>query len=220
MIFTSGATAAIKLVADNFPWNASSSNTEQCLSDKCQANVEMIRKSSINGQNGSYSDQCDFILKPFTNKTDSINRGCFVYAQENHTSVLGMRNCASRFGAQTISMPVDKLRDIMSVRFDGGYATTRDPNHIDQQKFEVSARGNLDSGKSRVISENVAKEEMNHPVTSYGLFAYSAQCNYSGDRLPVSWVKNVQEGALDAIVNDREDGPAIQLGNENIGVIA
>jgi molybdenum cofactor sulfurtransferase len=104
VIFTSGATAALKLVAETFPWE----------------------------ENGS-----------------------FIYLTENHTSVLGMRELAAKNHAKIYSLTKSEANKILN-------------------KKEKNL--NLDNGNC--------------------LFAYPAQCNFSGVKYPLEWIEDVQNVVL------------------------
>ncbi|XP_024947071.1 molybdenum cofactor sulfurase 3 isoform X2 [Cephus cinctus] len=117
VIFTSGATASLKTVAETFN---------------------------------------------FKNNGDKKS-GYFVYAQDNHTSVLGMREVVKRNGATVISLDRDKLLKIFS------------------EDYCVSKK-------------NVDEADNN------SLFVYSAQCNFSGFKCPLSWIEAVENGILNKTI--------------------
>ncbi|XP_033215040.1 molybdenum cofactor sulfurase isoform X2 [Belonocnema kinseyi] len=121
IIFTSGATAALKIVAETFRFKSAESPDKK------------IEKN-----------------------------GNFVYLQDNHTSVLGMRNLVSQNGASITCLTHEKAFDIFH--------------------------------KSKVA------EKQTSVAGSNSLFVYSAQCNFSGLKYPLEWIKAVQNGKLDSIV--------------------
>lgn len=120
VIFTSGTTASLKIVAEGFRFKVNENNE--------------IR-----------------------------NLGNFVYMQENHTSVLGMRDVVAARGAEVICL-----------------------NH--NQALKIFSQ--------HPISNNPVKEQ-----DCNSLFVYSAQCNFSGFKYPLKWIKNVHAGALSHVIN-------------------
>nr|XP_018901691.1 PREDICTED: molybdenum cofactor sulfurase 1 [Bemisia tabaci] len=115
VIFTSGATAAMKMVADSFDWADSSATT----------------------------------------------RSHFVYAQDNHTSVLGLAESFRDKPVIVKSLHHDNLIDIFT-----------------QETLE-------------------AQSEISDPCNlANSLFVYSAECNFSGVKYPLDWIRKCHEGYL------------------------
>lgn len=75
-----------------------------------------------------------------------------MYLQDNHTSVLGMRDLVSTRGANVLCL-----------------------NH--SQAFDL-------------FNSNVKSDSPN--ASSNSLFVYPAQCNFSGVKYPLKWIKDVQ----------------------------
>lgn len=111
IIFTSGATAAIKLLLENFKWDIGNHN------------------------------------------------GTFVYTMSNHTSIIGGREIAA---GKKIPFYCLDLEETFSL--------------LNEQ-----------------ISLNQNKEQ-----SCNSIFAYPAQCNFSGRKYPLEWIRKVQNGALDS----------------------
>lgn len=109
LVFTSGATAALKLVGECFPWQDGSS---------------------------------------------------FAYSMDSHTSVLGIRGYATRHGASTRCIPLDEMK------------------RLEEERRRTTSDDDADS-----------------PVS---LFAFPAECNFSGVRHSLSLVDKIQSGALTA----------------------
>lgn len=124
VIFTSGATGSLKLVAETFDF-------------KSDGNVS-------------------------TNQF-----GNFVYVQDNHTSVLGMREVAAERGAKVTCIDHDSAFKILQDNSDKNYSI---------------------------------KDQKNN-----SLFVYSAQCNFSGLKYPLSWIENVKNGYLNSYVACRSN---------------
>ncbi|XP_066581358.1 molybdenum cofactor sulfurase isoform X2 [Prorops nasuta] len=100
------------------------------------------------------------------NKTnDAKNAGHFVYMQDNHTSVLGMRDLVSERGAKITSI---SHNDAIKI-FENPLTFFNDNLHSDKNS----------------------------------LFAFSAQCNFSGLKYPLKWIDNVHKGSLSVFVNEK-----------------
>lgn len=123
IIFTSGATASLKLVADTFFFNK--------------------------------------------DERDNSNSGHFIYTQDNHTSVLGMREVVNKKGVKTSCLSHNNA-------------------------FEI-----FNSSKSMS-----SYQQQNNSIKSNSLFAYSAQCNFSGLKYPLTWIRDVHNGILSSVVSD------------------
>lgn len=123
VIFTSGATAALKIIAEGFRFKANKNN----------------------GTTPRYT-------------------GNFVYVQDNHTSVLGMRDVVAARGAEVICLDHNRAFRVFSQ-----HATSRDP---DERQ------------------------------SSNSLFVYSAQCNFSGMKYPLKWIRDAHTGALSIVVSE------------------
>ncbi|KAK6638880.1 hypothetical protein RUM43_007150 [Polyplax serrata] len=130
LIFTSGATAAIKLLLENFDWQADNEN-----------------ESSFDNESKLYN-------------VDPTLPGAYIYTQSNHTSIVGGREIA-------------KFNQIPF--FCLGYNETNEL--LDTIDFSVNTKT---------------------PARSNSIFAYPAQCNFSGKKYPLGWIKKVQNGILDS----------------------
>ncbi|XP_066963343.1 molybdenum cofactor sulfurase-like isoform X1 [Macrobrachium rosenbergii] len=89
VIFTSGATDAIRLVAQNFDWNCT---------------YDISRKGKKSREPGP---------PQYVPSDPHQPRGAFVYQRENHTSVLGIRDYANHFDAEVYSVRTKKLKEIL-----------------------------------------------------------------------------------------------------------
>ncbi|KOC70306.1 Molybdenum cofactor sulfurase 1 [Habropoda laboriosa] len=123
VIFTSGATASLKIIADTFLF-------------------------SEDGKHMSHS-------------------GHFVYTQDNHTSVLGMREVIVKKGAKVTCLSHSNV-------------------------FEI-----FNSPSKSLRSSSFSQQNSN------SLFVYPAQCNFSGLKYPLTWIKDVHNGVLSNVVSDK-----------------
>ncbi|XP_065169463.1 molybdenum cofactor sulfurase 3 [Atheta coriaria] len=129
VIFTSGATAALKLVAETF----------------------------------DYQD------------------GRLVYLEENHTSVLGMREYAK----QSTSLTKKQLFDVFT----------------DKKSMKHQVNGNTQIQNGDNDDDNVNGDI--YEYESNNLFVYPAQCNFSGFKYPLEWIKKTHGGYLNTNNNTK-----------------
>ncbi|KYN27886.1 Molybdenum cofactor sulfurase, partial [Trachymyrmex cornetzi] len=118
VIFTSGATASLKIIAEGFRFTTDENN-----------------KTAMSPHSGS-----------------------FVYVQDNHMSVLGMRDVIAAKGANAIYLDHD-------------------------QAFQI-------------FSQPSTPHDLNERQSSNSLFAFSAQCNFSGLKYPLKWISDTHAGTL------------------------
>lgn len=135
VIFTSGATAALKLLSESFDWQVAI-NKESC------------------------------------------HRARFCYLEENHTSVVGMRERAALSGAQIICVTEKDL--IEQLKLASGHQTKE---HLKQND---STRNEDETNDSFIESVDCC----------HNLFAFPAMCNFSGRKYPFEWISETQQGSI------------------------
>ncbi|KRT84437.1 hypothetical protein AMK59_2598, partial [Oryctes borbonicus] len=149
--------------SNNLYSNPHSNSTSSKITHDC---IDQVRYQILNHFNTNtdeysviFTNGATGALKLISESFD-YNNGHFVYLQDNHTSVLGMRSNA--------------------------------PN-------------------VNVLKHNEAFEIFNNDVTSIldrnaknSLFAYPAQCNFSGTKYPLQWIKKTQDGALSRLYNSNK----------------
>ena len=143
VVFTSGATGAMRLLAEAFPWSA--------------------------------------------------GRSEFAYTRGNHTSVVGARGCAMAAGAKVSVVDVVATDSTSSIG--RGESKLLDDDDDDERGWRVTRSHEIvpetadgvhgDRTHARASEEPGADHSTNgaRPV-SHSLFAYSAECNLSGERRP------------------------------------
>lgn len=124
LIFTSGATAAIKLLLENFNWDAK-------------------------------ENENDFF--DASSEISEVEKGAYIYTQSNHTSIIGGREIAALNNVPFFCLSYDESFSTLS---------------------------------------NCIPHKINRHVSN-SIFAYPAQCNFSGRKYPLDWIWKVQNGALD-----------------------
>ncbi|KAF5179121.1 Molybdenum cofactor sulfurase [Thalictrum thalictroides] len=125
-IFTSGATAALKLVGEAFPWS---------------------------------------------------DESCFMYTMENHNSVLGIREYALNKGA-------------MACAVDTAFEKCNDLTRSNLASIRLTQHPVYRRSTARFSRE---KSGANSSDTSYNLFAFPSECNFSGSKFSLDLVKTVKE---------------------------
>lgn len=136
VIFTAGATAALKLLSESFDWQVAI-NKESC------------------------------------------HIGRFCYLEENHTSVVGMRERAALSGAQIICVTEKDLMEQLKL----ANGETKEHLHL---KLYDSVRSEDETNDSFVESVDCC----------HNLFAFPAMCNFSGRKYPFEWISQTQQGSL------------------------
>jgi len=134
IVFTSGCTAALSLLSQTFPWQ---SEEEGKLNITCSSDESGARGDSAapgHGYSGTGS--------------------CFCYLDDNHTSVVGMREVALSQGSLTRCVSREDVK---------------------------------------VVSDSPEVRQEPGSSSTYHLFAYPAQSNFSGYKYPLSWCRDLPE---------------------------
>ena len=187
VIFTSGCTGALKLLAESFPWSGVDvrsrylkSNIE-CQNDDAQQpdrDHERTHQASLT----SLSSEGNSVLPTemraqhtditYLSDTGATTRGVisaenltcdsssvFCYIEDNHTSVVGMRELAQQHGARIVCTSAQNIQSHATKHYCGPSTTT-------------SSDGSTS-------------------IKPHHLFIYPAQSNFSGQRYPLSWCKDL-----------------------------
>lgn len=96
----------------------------------------------------------------------------FCYLQDNHTSVVGIRELAHNKGADCLCLCKDTMEKLCTVNV-SSVAKISSHNEIN---------GTADDTECNVFPNR--------------LFAYPAQSNFCGHKYPLQWVKKVKDGIL------------------------
>ena len=120
----------------------------------------------------------------------------FCYLEDNHTSVVGMREEAAHFGAQIVCATEKNLKTsveyLSSRSLDAGDRTGKvgvqasshsEIKSLSAPKMKISARDNLPCTAT----------DLSPP---YHLFVYPAQSNFSGQKYPLTWISDIPDGHL------------------------
>ena len=108
------------------------------------------------------------------------SKSCFCYLQENHTSVIGMRERAAIDGANILCVTEENL---CKTFFKSGVSERNTP---------------LQSGINLSRDTGVIFNHSATGITPYchSLFAFPALCNFSGRKYPLEWIGQAQNGYL------------------------
>lgn len=148
VIFTSGCTSALKIIHDCFQWcNLKSDN------------------SDINN-NWYSSDSCATDVQP-----------CFCYLEDNHTSVIGIRQAIPQFNGIITCVSTEAIE-----------IADKTNNKIECQPFNDD---NPTWQQSNQNSKKTTRTDMDDLAINH-LFAYPAQSNFSGRKYPLQWVDRIQ----------------------------
>ncbi|KAF9160599.1 hypothetical protein DFQ26_005362 [Actinomortierella ambigua] len=165
VIFTANATAAIKLVGEAFPWTMADEVSRRQPQQQQQLQEEGQRQ------------------KPHRKAASRL-----MLLREAHTSLVGLRALAD-----------DPSKAIQVETLDRATIEARLGQQQSYQSSSVSTSENdndeeEDGSNKNKNSNNDDDDTMTTiPSTSYNLFAYPAQCNFSGRRFPLSWSKVIRE---------------------------
>lgn len=220
VIFTSGCTAALKLLAESFPWSggdvshthrakrtvdstamdvsnyveAGDTYTRQTgLSEKetCQTGVTSQTSPEKINDMTLKSEHCptDVVYLSNTCNTNAFKEGdtgkvfpsncrnkssIFCYLEDNHTSVVGMREIARCCGAKVVCTTANSIQ---TSSFDKLRTKSTTDRHTTSQRKQLP----------------------------FHLFAYPAQSNFSGRKYPLAWCRDLSSGKV--CVSGLEDLP-------------
>ena len=121
VIFTSNCTSALSLLSEIFPWNQSKSNLESKISNTTDTDLTKITNTKSMNADSELTQfaNTDSELTQVANtdltqiaSTDpaSSPQSIFCYLEDNHTSVLGMRETAHANNAQLLCITEHSIR--------------------------------------------------------------------------------------------------------------
>ena len=170
MVFTSGCTEALRLVANIFPWSGElrSSTKDDVIY------LKNIKPDALTGETG---------------------RSCFCYLEDNHTSVLGMREVAAHSGARIVCA----TENVISQKPGHLNRDTVSPLNAISSDIRSLNLTSPDSASpsSNSVSSDLIPPDMTPPgLHVYHLFAYPAQSNFSGRKYPLSWTIDIPNNSM------------------------
>ncbi|KAL7485517.1 hypothetical protein ACHAW6_011117 [Cyclotella cf. meneghiniana] len=175
LVFTSGATESLRIVAERFPWSFRTvcRHTSLKATFTC-SNTHKVSRMDTKG-NGIRRSSCT------ASRVMSVRvRSTLVYPRNVHTSVIGMRNVALSHGAQFQCVSVEDLQNASSAWFH---------NIVDQS---------MEYEEDDILNPSLKIEDEQHIETTdtagnfhtipmrtvwvHNLLVLPVECNFGGDR--------------------------------------
>jgi len=207
VIFTSNCTQALKIVAETFQFQADDCHqppdeTSQKSEPTAASRTELIKAkemknsadderrnlATINAASGLYEASKIGSGEDFHETGRSTDTGGhFCYLEDNHTSVVGMRESVKRRGARGVCVYLSEAFDILQV---GSNTWTQTTNGLtfDRTASSSSSKQRAHGSFGEIFSSNSSQERRDRC-----LFAFPAQSNFSGKRYPLPWIGRIQE---------------------------
>ena len=208
LIFTSGATAALKLVAEHFDWNPGQGTAPGDPTAHSKSEENTTAHSSSEGDTKELQNKSQHCKQ--NEKEGKSSPGAFVYVQENHTSALGMRGPAHEAGCDVYCLTTTEARELLKEDITNntdtkeGFATGRNDG---SSRDDSNVTKCYNDPKNSIPASFTTESCSVSPHKSQGrgrrncLFVYSGQCNFSGSKAPMQWIKRVQGGALNGLLS-------------------
>ncbi|KAK2150785.1 hypothetical protein LSH36_389g01009 [Paralvinella palmiformis] len=155
---------------------------------KNSADDERRNLATINAASGLYEASKIGSGEDFHETGRSTDTGGhFCYLEDNHTSVVGMRESVKRRGARGVCVYLSEAFDILQV---GSNTWTQTTNGLtfDRTASSSSSKQRAHGSFGEIFSSNSSQERRDRC-----LFAFPAQSNFSGKRYPLPWIGRIQE---------------------------
>lgn len=153
LLFTSGATESLRLVADHFPWS--------CHNISPPINHKLVARFDYSSVPKRGADEQFKSLKV---------KSILVFPRNSHTSVIGMRNVAMSQGAAFHCVPADELYNASSAWF----------QQLVQKNAECEHKGTIQPLAEEEVDN--FHDKYNHTIWVHNLLVLPVECNFSGDR--------------------------------------
>ena len=193
LVFTSGATESLRLIAERFPWSTakitSTPNSRMVLSNR---NGTMLTNQSL------YDESTKHLMSRQLKRIQA--RSILVYPKNVHTSVIGIRECAMQRGAQFHCVSAEELQsatcewfqrlieESMSIEYYIGLKQMHDgtDDHRGEEKKDdrcvapsIISRGS-EQEDGNAISTSTTEECKS--IWMHHLLVLPLECNFGGDR--------------------------------------
>lgn len=171
LVFTSGATESLRLVAEHFPWrsfNISSPNDHGML---LNANSNLLLSDE------SIGNRLNQPIPPKLVKSFKVN-SILVYPRNSHTSVIGMRNLAMSRCAQFHCAAVDDLRSASTAWFQklSEQNAEYEENAVIGMSYEEKKQPDTSQDNETIVATATKT------IWVYNLLVLPVECNFGGDR--------------------------------------
>ena len=125
----------------------------------------------------------------------------FCYLEDNHTSVVGMREVAAKHGATIVCTTerciVDSFQPTAQPMSVPASASVTNSHHTALSGGEaLSSTSNAEQQQLSIQQVNVSSHSAHLSGAPLHLFAYPAQSNFSGRKYPLSWTIDVPSGRV------------------------
>jgi molybdenum cofactor sulfurtransferase len=155
IVFTSGATEALRIIAEHFPWGESSICHHRNNKGICQYH---------------------------SHKSTTTSSSLFVYPQNSHTSVLGIREEVLRHPhTNVICQPIDVLMETILQHSNSNCNSSLDETF---QRICISSNGSATSSNNAYIERESTAIGF-CPFCAKHLLVLPLECNFGGDRSDV-----------------------------------
>ena len=166
VVFTSGATGALKLLAESFPWTP-----------HAHANIPELNRRSPTTEVSylpAYTSNSSNLQAAHRSELSTHNGSVFCYLEDNHTSVVGMRETVAARGARLVC--------------------TNPENMITNPELRTAANS-ANEGTS-ILSNSTSTNNGDSFQPPLHLFAFPAQSNFCGHKYPQNWTHQIPTGQL------------------------
>ena len=201
VVFTSGCTGALNLLADSFPWvglNEPSPFTRTSHTHgKSTHSMDHVQRTSVlylpDLLGSKIRSTCTSAQQVEDKRTHSDSQGetvaelsersMFCYLEDNHTSVVGIRETAASCGARIVCATHSNL--------------IPNPKLDKANKCWTPTNGGAPSDSSLTQSATSSltskTDSFDHPLH---LFAYPVQSNFCGHKYPLNWTRDIPNKQL------------------------
>ena len=249
VVFTSGCTAALKLLSECFPWqrpptpnDSTHTNTRESVNNthseeamKYSLHSETSSSSvtsektmlefqdgsvsaSSKAANGSVGREGGTVMEPSVSvlytrdfrSHENVHReqlcsgeggrrggggSVFCYLEDNHTSVIGMREVAAQFGASIVCATAE---DIVTCLASGNRANRNESGTAQIESRAPHTRSDLTTSNGtmdeRIESSTTSRSSGKEDI--FNLFVYPAQSNFCGRKYPLEWCTLLPTGRI------------------------
>ena len=192
LVFTSGATGSLRLVAERFPWRvlnfASKYDSRHSTHRPYNANENNIAKTSRHSMHHE-NLETEMEIKSerfFQNNQDTVQyQSLLLYPQNVHTSVIGMRNVVLEHGARFQCVSVDELLNATPEWFQSlvegvGFGEDDTAEIARNETIEgQSAHKETDAKENVAIASELPQDRI---IWMHHLLILPLECNFGGDR--------------------------------------
>lgn len=141
-----------------------------------------------------------------TNEEGSpLSVSVFCYLEDNHTSVIGMREEAALSGARIVCATENNLKTSHEYLSSGSLDVRerkRENSRIDRMDkigVHTPSQSEINSStalKSAILAHGNSPHAIADLSPPYHLFVYPAQSNFSGQKYPLTWINDIPNGHL------------------------